>query len=63
MVQVVGKDNSVVKRVTCRNCGSILEYSAHEVKRRDGKDYTGGADGCEYIGCPNCGKEAIIRAW
>lgn len=63
MVQVVGKDQSAVKRVTCRGCASILEYTQSEVKAYHGRDYSGGPDGKEWINCPSCGKEVILRSW
>lgn len=63
MVTVVGRDASVVKRVTCQGCASVLEYEQREVKRRDGHDYTGGADGEEWVKCPHCGDKAIISCW
>jgi len=56
-------DPEVTKRVTCRNCGVRLEYVPLDVKRRDGTDYTGGADGEEWVDCPKCGKHAVIRSW
>jgi len=63
MVKIVGKDESFVKRVTCRSCASILEYTLNEVREYHGTDYTGGADGQEWVDCPNCGRKAIIRSW
>ncbi len=56
-------DPEVVKRVTCGKCGTRLEYVPNDVKRRDGTDYSGGADGEEWVDCPKCGKKAIIRSW
>lgn len=56
-------DPDVVKRISCRNCGARLEYVPADVKTRNGTDYTGSADGEEYIDCPKCGKRAIIRCW
>mgnify|MGYP003546562478 CR=1 FL=1 len=42
----VGKDQSVFKRVTCRNCGTINEYAPGEVRNLwNGCDYSGGSDG------------------
>lgn len=63
MVKVVGKDESTVKRITCRSCASILEYTLSEVKSCHGTDYGGGPDGAERVDCPNCGRLAIIRSW
>lgn len=63
MPKVVGKDETVAKRITCRGCGSINEYYKNEVHKYNGRDYTGGADGREWIICAECGKEVIIRSW
>lgn len=63
MVKVVGKDEKAVKRVTCKSCASILEYTLSEVKEYHGTDYGGGPDGQEWVDCPNCGKRAVIRSW
>lgn len=63
MVQVVGTAPEAIKRVTCHKCASLLEYTQAEVKRRDGKDYTGGPDGEEWVDCPKCYNKAIIRSW
>lgn len=63
MVKVVGKDEKAVKRITCKSCASILEYTLNEVKSRHGTDYGGGPDGCEWVDCPSCGNKAIIRSW
>lgn len=56
-------DPKVVKRISCQNCGARLEYTPIDVKRRSGTDYSGGPDGAEWVDCPNCGKNVIIRAW
>lgn len=63
MVKVVGRDETAVKRITCRNCASVLEYVQAEVKTYNGRDYSGGSDGMDWVDCPNCGKKAIIRSW
>lgn len=63
MAKIVGRDETVVKRVTCRECATILEYTPNEVKEEHGTDYGGGPDGREWVDCPNCGRRAIIRSW
>ena len=63
MVKVVGEDPQAIKRATCRDCAAVLEYTPSETKERHGLDYTGGADGREYIVCPRCGHEVVLRAW
>lgn len=54
---------SVAKEIVCRSCGATLEYVPNDMKRYDGTDYSGGADGREWIVCPNCNKDVTIRSW
>lgn len=64
MPKVVGIDSSVFKRVTCRGCGSVIEYAPNEVRNlHNGTDYSGGSDGSDGFNCPNCGKEVATRSW
>jgi len=63
VVKVVGLDERAVKRVTCKSCASILEYTLSEVKSRRGTDWSGGSDGAEWVDCPKCGWQAIIKSW
>ncbi len=63
MVKVVGQAPEAVKNITCTNCASKLEYTQSEVKVYHGTDYGGGPDGKEWIGCPQCGKEVILKSW
>jgi len=53
----------VEKRCTCPNCGQTIAYTNADVKRYEGRDYSGGPDGQESIACPGCGKPIILRAW
>ena len=63
MPKVIGFDDSVKKKVTCRHCSAIIEYVPNEVKEVHGTDYGGGPDGMEWVDCPNCTKRAVIRSW
>lgn len=63
MVEIVGVDPAQKHRITCKGCASILEYTKSEVKQCNGRDYSGGSDGQEWIDCPKCGKKVIIRSW
>lgn len=63
MATIVGKDDTVKKRATCRKCSSIVEYLPIEVKKYSGRDISGGPDGKEWIDCPCCQEEIIIAAW
>ena len=61
MVQVVGKDQTLIKRITCRHCTSILEYIPSEVRSRTVRDYGGGSDELREITCPGCGTDVQVR--
>ncbi len=63
MVRIIGEDKLAVKQITCTNCAIILEYTPVDIKEYHGKDYSGGPDGKEWINCPRCCKEVIIRSW
>jgi DNA-directed RNA polymerase subunit RPC12/RpoP len=63
MAKVIGFDDNLKKRVSCKNCSAIILYVKNDVKSYSGTDYGGGPDGHEWVDCPNCGKKAIIRSW
>lgn len=63
MVKVIGRDKSEVKRITCRSCASILEYTSNEVQTYNWIDYSGGRNVSEWVHCPNCGAQVLIRNW
>jgi len=63
MAKVVGRDESAVKRVTCRSCASILEYNLAEVQSFTSTDYGGGMDINYYITCPSCGKKVYVKGY
>lgn len=63
MVKVIGLDQSEVKRITCKNCASILEYTQNEVLITSGTDYGGGSCGSHFLNCPTCSKKVIIKSW
>ena len=57
MPVVIGKDESVYKRLTCQKCGAINQYAPNEVRTLwEGRDYSGGSDGAEGFNCAGCGK-------
>lgn len=61
MIKIIGQDASITKRVTCRNCGAILEYTPNDVKEKTTRDISGSADTEFYIECPQCSKHVCIR--
>lgn len=64
MPKVIGFDDSVKKKATCRNCSAIVEYVPKDVRNlHSGTDWSGGSDGADGFNCPNCGKEIYTRSW
>lgn len=60
MPKVVGQDQSVVKRATCRDCGAVNEYLPNEVRiLSQGKDISGCMSTTKGFNCAGCGKELI----
>ena len=60
MVKVVGKNNAMVKEVTCSNCASKLEYTSSETVGRKKTDYTGDTRTWRIIVCPECKNDVIV---
>ena len=63
MVSIVGLAKSAVKRVTCRNCASKLEYTLSEVQSFTSHDYGGGSDLNHYINCPKCNQQVVVKGY
>lgn len=64
MPVAVGKDQSVVKRVTCQKCGTINEYTQSEVRTLwKGHDYSGGSYGADGFNCACCSAHIITKRW
>lgn len=64
MVKVVGYDDALKKRATCRHCSAINEYLPKDVKNLwRGTDYGGGSDGADGFKCAECGKDIHVRSW
>jgi len=63
MVSIIGKDESVARDATCKNCGSILRYLKHDVQEGKSYDYGGGCDIVHWINCPGCGSEISVGRW
>lgn len=64
MPKVVGQDQTIYKRITCRQCGSINEYTPNEVRDLwKGRDIDGGMSVTQGFNCANCGKEVITKSY
>ncbi len=60
MVEIIGEDNSIKKRITCGNCASILEYTPNEIQEITTSDYLGDSDLIKFLNCPKCGKKVYV---
>lgn len=64
MVEVIGQNNDVLKKITHKECGAVLRYKPIEVITLwSGTDYSGGSDGATGFKCPQCGENVIITRW
>ena len=64
MPVAVGKDQSVVKRVTCKKCGTINEYTENEVRNLwRVNDYSGKTLRADGFNCVCCGAHIITKRW
>ncbi len=62
-VRKVGEDLEQVRKCTCRNCASVLEYLLKDVESHTSRDYSGVLDTDYYITCPECGKKVIVKGY
>ena len=62
-IKIVGVDDKMVRQVTCRNCGTVLEYLPVDVEKITVMDYTGCADTEFFITCPQCKGRALSRRY
>lgn len=61
MAKVIGQDTSVAKRVSCKGCGTRIEYYENDVKSFVHHDYGGGSDTYRYINCPGCDNKVYVK--
>lgn len=54
MATIVGKEPREVRRCTCRNCASIIEYTQSETTTRWVSDYGGDREQIRELICPGC---------
>ncbi len=61
MVKVIGKDEKAVRRVTCRQCASILEFTNSEVEHET-LVCMGESEASYFVTCPTCGVHVAMKA-
>lgn len=61
MVEIVGKDLSALREVTCKSCASRLRFMNSEICQGISRDYGGGVDVWYYITCPSCSNTVSVK--
>lgn len=59
-ITIVGVSQNYVRRTTCFNCASILEYTQSDTTVKHYKDIDGSSDTDRVITCPKCSKEVVV---
>lgn len=54
MATIIGTDPAAVKRVTCRNCASVIEYTPSDTREVRETDYAGDSELVSKLDCPKC---------
>lgn len=49
--------------ICVKGCLRTIGYAPNDVLSRHGTDVWGDRDGREWIICPGCGKDIVLRAW
>ena len=60
MARIVGVDKDALKRVTCLNCASIVEYSVNDTYEKQYTDYSGCTEKYRILNCPKCSKAITV---
>jgi hypothetical protein len=64
MTYVIHKDPApgVVKQAVCYNgCGATIGYVPNDIHQDYHGDYLGGKDYYNYVKCPCCSKQIIVK--
>lgn len=61
MAVVVGIDEHEKKRVTCRHCASIIEYTENDKSTWD-TSCCGDRGTATGLNCPGCGKTIVLSS-
>jgi hypothetical protein len=61
MARIVGKDEKEMRRVTCRACASIVEYTMSETVTRWVGDYGGDREHIRELQCPGCINKILVK--
>lgn len=61
MATVVGQERAYLRRCTCRECASIIEYVKSETTTRWVCDYGGDREQIRELRCPKCGNMISVH--
>lgn len=60
-MRVIGKTKDGEKKVSCRNCGTLIAYFPIDVEKSKHTDYTGGVDINYFVKCPKCLRNIYVE--
>ena len=60
-VKKVGQDKKKIRKATCNNCASKLEFLTKDVKFQGLSDMCESAGGYNYIVCPECKQQVKVK--
>jgi len=60
-VEKVGHSDESKRRVTCKNCGAVLEFLPKDVQHMSLCSMGEMAGGYDYIKCPDCQREVETK--
>lgn len=63
MATIVGKEPQAIRRCTCCNCASIIEYTLSETTTRLVSDYSGDREMIHELKCPGCGVAIQVKMY
>jgi len=61
MATIIGKEPREIRRCSCRNCASIIEYTLSETTTRWVSDYSGDRETIRELRCPGCGNNVEVK--
>lgn len=61
MIEIIGTDEAKKRKITCKECCSILSYTNFDTVVEVRTDYTGGKDRYRVLCCPKCNNKMTVE--
>lgn len=63
MPRIVKKAKRKEYKVVCENCEYTIAYYKDEIKKYSGTDPWGYSESSEWIVCPHCKEDIVLKNW